>query len=193
MLLKPLRAALDDGNRIRAVIRGSAVGNAGHSAAGLTVPSVSGEAEVIRRALADAGLDRAQVDYVEAHGTGTAIGDPIEVRALGELFGERRDRPVLIGSVKTNIGHTGAAAGIAGLLKAVLAIENAAIPASLNYDSNSSAIELESLGLRVNTALTPWPATGQPRRAGVSSFGMGGTNAHVILEQAPPSSGKRCR
>ena len=120
------------------------------------------------------------------------IGDPIEVRALGELFGERRDRPVLIGSVKTNIGHTGAAAGIAGLLKAVLAIENAMIPASLNYDSNSSAIELESLGLRVSTALTPWPATGQPRRAGVSSFGMGGTNAHVILEQAPPSSGKCC-
>ncbi|MDT5223162.1 MAG: hypothetical protein QOG19_569 [Mycobacterium sp.] len=186
VLLKPLRAALDDNNRVRAVIRGSAVGNAGHSAAGLTVPSVFGEAEVIRRALADAGLDRAQVDYVEAHGTGTAIGDPIEIRALEELFGERRDRPVMIGSVKTNIGHTGAAAGIAGLLKAVLAIENSTIPASLNYDSNSSVIELESLGLRVSTALTPWPATGQPRRAGVSSFGMGGTNAHVILEQAPP-------
>ncbi len=185
VLLKPLRAALNDGNRIRAVILGSAVGNAGHSAAGLTVPSVSGEADVIRRALSGAGLGCGQVDYVEAHGTGTEIGDPIEARALGEIFAERQRRPVSVGSVKTNIGHTGGAAGIAGLIKTVLAVENASIPASLNYVSASPGIDLETLGLRVSTTLTPWPAEGAPRRAGVSSFGMGGTNAHVILEQAP--------
>jgi acyl transferase domain-containing protein len=185
VLLKPLRAALDDGSRIRAVIRGSAVGNAGHSAAGQAVPSVSGQADVIRRALSRAGLDSTEVDYVEAHGTGTEIGDPVEAQALGEIFAERRHRPVSVGSVKTNIGHTGSAAGIAGLLKAVLAIENAMIPASLNYASAKPGTDLESLGLHVNTTLTPWPREGRPRRAGVSSFGMGGTNAHVIVEQAP--------
>ena len=133
VLLKPLRAALEDGDRIRAVIRGSAVGNAGHSTAGQTVPSVSGQADVIRRALSSAGLDSSHIDYIEAHGTGTEIGDPVEARALGEIFAERQHRPVSVGSVKTNIGHAGGAAGIAGLLKAVLAIENAMIPPSLNY------------------------------------------------------------
>jgi acyl transferase domain-containing protein len=183
VLLKPLRAALDDGDRIHAVIRGTAVGNAGHSAAGLTVTSVPGQADVIARALSSAGLDSNQVDYVEAHGTGTEIGDPIEARALGEVFAQRRQRPVSVGSVKANIGHTGGAAGIAGLIKTVLAVENASIPPSLNYAR--PAIDLESLGLRINTALTPWPAGDAPRRAGVSSFGMGGTNAHVIIEQSP--------
>ncbi|WP_204815121.1 type I polyketide synthase [Mycobacterium riyadhense] len=186
VLLKPLRAALDDGNRIRAVIVGSAVGNAGHSSAGLAVPSVSGEADVIRRALSSAGLDCTQLDYVEAHGTGTEVGDPIEARALGEIFAERRHCPVSVGSVKTNIGHAGAAAGIAGLLKTVLAVETAVVPPSLNYVS--SHVDLESLGLRVNTTLTPWPAKGRPRRAGVSSFGMGGTNAHLIVQQAPTTA-----
>ncbi|BBX73636.1 acyltransferase domain-containing protein [Mycobacterium shinjukuense] len=185
VLLKPLHAALDDGNRIHAVIAGSAVGNAGHGAAGLTVPSVSGQADVIRRALASAGLDRTQVDYVEAHGAGTEIGDPIEAQALGEIFAQRQHRPVSIGSVKTNIGHTGGAAGIAGLLKAVLAIENGVLPASLNYVGAKTGIDLKRLGLRVNTELTPWA---EPRRAGVSSFGMGGTNAHVIVQQAPAVS-----
>ncbi|WAJ42451.1 type I polyketide synthase [Mycobacterium sp. Aquia_216] len=186
VLLKPLSAALRDGNRIRAVIRGSAVGNAGHSSAGQTVPSVSGQADVIRRALAAAGLGSDDIDYVEAHGTGTEVGDPVEVRALGEVFGECRQRPVRVGSVKTNIGHTGGAAGIAGLLKAALAVENAVIPPSLNYDSAAPGNDLKSFGLQVNTTLTAWPAQDRPRRAGVSSFGMGGTNAHVILEQAPP-------
>jgi len=184
VLLKPLRAAVEDGNRIRAVIRGSAVGNAGHSAAGLTVPSVSGEADVIRRALSVAGLHSGQIQYVEAHGTGTEIGDPVEARALGEIFAERRDRPVSVGSVKTNIGHAGGAAGIAGLLKTVLAIENGVIPPSLNYSTANPDIDLESLGLLVNTTRRSWPAQEEPRRAGVSSFGMGGTNAHVIVEQA---------
>ncbi|HXA88000.1 MAG TPA: beta-ketoacyl synthase N-terminal-like domain-containing protein [Mycobacterium sp.] len=183
VLLKPLRAALDDGDRIHAVIRGSAVGNAGHSAAGLTVTSVPGQVEVIRHALLRAGLDSEQVDYVEAHGTGTEIGDPIEATALGEVFADRQRRPVSVGSVKTNIGHTGGAAGIAGLLKVVLAAENGLIPPSLNYAS--PGIDLESLGLRINTTLTPWPVGDGPRRAGVSSFGMGGTNAHVIIEEPP--------
>ncbi|MGO9158225.1 type I polyketide synthase [Mycobacterium sp.] len=182
VLLKPLRAALDDGDRIHAVIRGSAVGNAGHTATGLTVTSVPGQADVIARALSSAGLDSNQVDYVEAHGTGTAIGDPVEATALGKVFAQRRQRPVSVGSVKTNIGHTGGAAGIAGLIKTVLAVENALIPPSLNYAR--PAIDLESLGLRINTALMPWPTADAPRRAGVSSLGMGGTNAHVIVEQS---------
>ena len=186
VLLKPLPAALEDGNRIRAIIRGSAVGNGGHSAASQTVPSVSGQADVIRRALSSAGLDSSDVHYIEAHGTGTEIGDPVEARALGEIFAERRNRPVSVGSVKTNIGHAGGAAGIAGLLKAVLAIENAMIPPSLNFANPNPGVDLKGLGLHVNTKLTPWPVEDRPRRGGVSSFGMGGTNAHVIVEQAPP-------
>ncbi len=185
VLLKPLGAALEEGDPIRAVIRGSAVGQAGHSAGGQTVPSTSGQSDVIRRALSGAGLDGTDVDYVELHGAGTAIGDPIEATALGEVFAERRDRPVRVGSVKTNIGHAASAAGIAGLLKTVLALENATIPASLNYANANPEIDLETLGLQVNTAPTPWPVQDRPRRAGVSSFGMGGTNAHVIVEQAP--------
>jgi acyl transferase domain-containing protein len=185
VLLKPLGAALQDGNRIRAVIRGSAVGNAGHSSAGQTVPSVSGQADVIRRALSCAGLGGDDIDYVEAHGTGTEVGDPVEAKALGEIFAKRRQHPVRVGSVKTNIGHTGSAAGIAGLLKAVLAIENGLIPPSLNYDGAAPGDDLKSHGLQVNTALTAWPVAGRPRRAGVSSFGMGGTNVHLILEGAP--------
>jgi acyl transferase domain-containing protein len=178
VLLKPLGAALSDGDPIRAVIRGSAVGNAGHHPAGLTVPSAAAQADVIREALSAAGLDPGQVGYVEAHGTGTRVGDPIEAAALGDVFGHG-DGPVSVGSVKTNIGHAGAAAGIAGLLKTVLAVENASLPASLNYAHPATDLT----GLRVNTTLTPWPDT--PRRAGVSSLGMGGTNAHVIVEQAP--------
>ena len=184
-LLKPLRAALEDGNRIHGIIRGSAVGNAGHSSAAQSVPSVSGQADVIRRALASAGLDSNDIDYIEAHGTGTVVGDPIEARALAEVFAGRQHRPVSVGSVKTNIGHTGAAAGIAGLLKAVLAIENAVIPPTLNHVSANPEIDAIGLGLQFNTVLAPWPAQGRPRRAGVSSFGMGGTNAHVIIEQPP--------
>lgn len=185
VLLKPLRAALDDGDPIRAVIRGSAVGNAGHSAAAQTVPSVPGEADVIRRALRTADLDPGQLQYIEAHGTGTEIGDMVEATALGEVFAGPRRHPLGLGSVKTNIGHAGGAAGIAGLIKTVLAIENAAIPASLNYADPGPGFDPESLGLRVNATLTAWPEGGEPRRAGVSSFGMGGTNAHVVVEQAP--------
>lgn len=181
VLLKPLPSAVDDGDRIHAVIRGGAVGNAGHTTTAQTVPSARGEADVIRRALADAGLRCGDIDYIEAHGTGTKVGDVIEAQALGEIFAERAHDPVRVGSVKTNIGHAGSAAGIAGLLKAVLAIEHAALPPSLNYADPET--ELNHLGLQVNTALTPWPPVDRPRRAGVSSFGMGGTNAHLIVEQ----------
>lgn len=186
VLLKPLPNAIEDGDRIRAVIRATAVNNAGHSSAGQTVPSTSAQAAVIRRALAHAGLGSDDIDYIEAHGTGTEVGDPIEVCALGEIFAGRRRGPVRLGSVKTNIGHTGAAAGIAGLLKTVLALDNDMIPASLNYDG-ATAGDLKDRGLQINTTPTSWPAPDRPRRAGVSSFGMGGTNAHVILEQAPPT------
>ncbi|BBX43983.1 beta-ketoacyl [acyl carrier protein] synthase domain-containing protein [Mycobacterium simiae] len=127
----PLPNAIEDGDRIRAVIRATAVNNAGHSSAGQTVPSTSAQVAVIRRALAHAGLGSDDIDYIEAHGTGTEVGDPIEVCALGEIFAGRRQGPVRLGSVKTNIGHTGAAAGIAGLLKTVLALDNSMIPASL--------------------------------------------------------------
>ncbi len=187
VLLKPLAAAIADGDRIRAVIRASVVGNAGRNEAGLTAPSVAGQAEVLRRAYRRAGLGSTQVDYVELHGTGTTLGDRTEATALGELFAGRGGRPLLVGSVKSNIGHLGAAAGIAGLLKTVLAMENGEIPASLNYSQGNRKVDLEKLGLRVNRELTPWPVEeSRPRRAGVSSFGMGGTNAHVILQQAPP-------
>jgi acyl transferase domain-containing protein len=189
VLLKPLPLALDDGDRIHAVIRGGAVGNAGHIATAQTVPSARSEADVIRHALADAGLTGSDIDYVEAHGTGTKVGDAIEVQALGEIFAERAQNPVRVGSVKTNTGHAGGAAGIAGLLKAVLAIEHAAIPPSLNYADPQT--ELNDLGLQVNTALTPWPPVDHPRRAGVSSFGMGGTNAHLIVEQPTVSQESR--
>ncbi|WP_055402762.1 type I polyketide synthase, partial [Mycobacterium sp. UM_3] len=180
VLLKPLPAALRDGDRIHAVIRATAAGNAGHSAAGQTVPSASGEADVIRRALDAAGLGAGEVDYIEAHGTGTRIGDEVEARALGEVFAER-GQPVNVGSVKTNIGHAGAAAGIAGLLKALLAVRNSVLPPSLHHADPNPGLE----HLRVVAAASPWPPTERPRRAGVSSFGMGGTNAHVIVEQAP--------
>lgn len=184
VLLKPLPSALDDGDRIHAVIRGGAVGNAGRGASAQTVPSARGEADVIRRALADAGVRGGDIDYVEAHGTGTKVGDAIEAQALGEIFAERAHDPVRVGSVKTNIGHAGAAAGIAGLLKVVVAIEHGAIPPSLNYAEPQT--DLNHLGLQVNSALTPWPSVDRPRRAGVSSFGMGGTNAHLIVEQFEP-------
>jgi acyl transferase domain-containing protein len=187
VLLKPLPAALKDGDRIHAVVRGSAVGNAGHSAAGQSAPSAAGQTEVIRRALCAAGLNTLDIDYVEAHGTGTRAGDAAEVSALGEVFAGRPVRPVIVGSVKTNIGHTGAAAGIAGLLKAVLALEHSMVPPHLHHSGANPGLDSDQL--QITTRMTPWPDGGGLRRAGVSSFGMGGTNAHVIVEQAPVGSG----
>lgn len=195
LVLKPLAAALADGDDVYAVVRGSAVNNDG-ATPGLTVPSPQAQERVIRAALRRAGVSPEQVQYVELHGTGTPVGDPIEAAALGAVFSGREADgaaagadPLLVGSVKTNIGHLEGAAGITGLLKAVLGIRNRRLPASLNFATPNPEIPFEDLGLRVTTGLSDWPHPDRPLIAGVSSFGMGGTNAHVVLSE-PPASGQ---
>jgi len=186
VVLKRLSDALANGDNILALIRGSAVNHDGHSS-GLTVPNGPAQQQVIRQALAAASVKPADVDFVEAHGTGTSLGDPIEVEALGDVFGRDRpnDRPLLIGSVKTNIGHLEAAAGIASLIKVVLALEHGEIPPHPHLRQLNPHVRWDEIAVEVPTECTPWPATGR-RLAGVSSFGLSGTNAHVVLEQAPP-------
>jgi acyl transferase domain-containing protein/acyl carrier protein len=188
LALKRLSDALAADDPILAVIRGSAVNSDGRSS-GLTVPNGPAQQAVLRKALANAGLKPADIDYVEAHGTGTSLGDPIEVEALGSVFAEGRAataaQPLLIGSIKTNIGHAEAASGLAGLLKVVMALRREAIPPHLHFKTPNARIPWGALPVGVPTALTPWPRGEQPRRAGVSSFGFSGTNAHVILEEAP--------
>lgn len=190
VVLKPLSRALADGDRVRAVLRGSAVGNDGRSSGYLVTPGVEGQRQVLRRAYENAGVDPADVDYVEAHGTGTVAGDPVELEALGDILGEGRpaDRPVLVGSVKTNIGHAEAAAGIAGLIKAVLCLELAEVPPSLHLRAPNPAVPWDRLPLRIPTEVTPFPDRGRPALAAVSSFGFSGTNAHLVLEAAPSGS-----
>ncbi|MGW5605378.1 type I polyketide synthase [Streptomyces sp. NPDC003753] len=188
VVLKRLADARADGDRIRAVLRGSAVNNDGSDRVGFTAPSVSGQAAVIREAQLVAGVDADTVTYVEAHGTATPLGDPIEITALTRAFREDTDRTGFcgIGAVKTNIGHTDAAAGAAGLIKTVLALEHGVLPPSLNYTAPNPGIDFASSPFEVVTEAREWrPDGGVPRRAGVSSFGIGGTNAHVVLEQAP--------
>jgi acyl transferase domain-containing protein len=193
VLLKRLEEALADGDTIRAVIRGSAVNNDGAAKAGFTAPNVSAQSQVIMEAQAMAGVDPATIGYVEAHGTATPLGDPIEVTALIEAFGPREGGKgyCAIGSVKTNIGHLDAAAGIAGLIKVVKALEEKQLPPSLHFKQPNPAIDFKNSPFYVNTHLANWQTNGSPRRAGVSSFGMGGTNAHIIVEEAPgtPPSG----
>jgi acyl transferase domain-containing protein/NAD(P)-dependent dehydrogenase (short-subunit alcohol dehydrogenase family) len=186
VVLKRLSDAVRDGDRILALVRGSAVNQDGPSS-GLTVPNGPAQQAVIRAALATAGIPPAAVNYVEAHGTGTALGDPIEVQALAAVLGEGRsqDHPLLIGSVKTNIGHLEAAAGIAGLIKVVLALEHGEIPPHLHFRQPNPHIPWKQLPVKVATETTAWPAGNGRRIAGVSSFGFGGTNAHVLLEEAP--------
>ncbi|AOS63730.1 type I polyketide synthase [Actinoalloteichus hymeniacidonis] len=188
VLLKSLDRALADGDDVYAVIRGSAVNNDGDTDT-LTAPSRAAQAEVLREAYAASGVDPAEVQYVELHGTGTPMGDPVEAAALGEVFASVREpgRAVVVGSVKTNIGHLEGAAGIAGLLKTVLAIRHGSIPASLNFHTPNPRIDLDGLRLRVQTATGGWTDPSTPLVAGVSSFGMGGTNCHVVLS-APPES-----
>jgi phthiocerol/phenolphthiocerol synthesis type-I polyketide synthase E len=185
VVLKRLEDALAAGDRVRAVIRGSAVNNDGAGKIGYTAPSVDGQRDVIRSAQTAAGVDPAEIGYVEAHGTGTPLGDPIEIRALIEAFASDtpRAQPCPIGSVKTNIGHLDAAAGIAGLIKTVLIVERGLIPPSLHFQEANPRTGLDGSGFVVNAALQPWDG---PRLAGVSSFGIGGTNAHVVVEQPPP-------
>ncbi|BCJ72009.1 hypothetical protein CS0771_15530 [Catellatospora sp. IY07-71] len=186
VVLKKLSRALADGDRVYAVIRGSAVNHNGASG-GLTVPSAEAQTEVIRTALERGGVEPGAVGYVEAHGTGTRLGDGIELRALAAAYGTGRDpaRPLLVGSAKTNIGHLEAAAGIAGLLKTVLALRHAQIPPHLHFTDPTGQVAWDRLPLRVSAAGTAWPAGERPRLAGVSAFGFTGTNAHVVLGEAP--------
>jgi amino acid adenylation domain-containing protein len=187
VVLKRLADALADGDTIHAVVRGSAINNDGEQKVGYTAPSVQGQAEVIAEALALAGVDPATVGYVEAHGTGTELGDPVEVAALTQAFGAApRRQSCALGAVKSNVGHLDSAAGVTGLIKTVLALEHGEIPPSLHFSEPNPRIDFAASPFFVNTELRPWPANGGPRRAGVSSFGIGGTNAHVVLEEAPP-------
>jgi acyl transferase domain-containing protein/acyl carrier protein len=182
-----LEDALEDRDNIRAVILGSAINNDGARKAGYLAPSVEGQAEVIAEAIDFAGISADDISYVETHGTGTIVGDPIEVRALTHAFRKSTSRSgyCAIGSLKSNVGHLDAAAGVAGLIKTVLAIEHAQLPPSLHFKTPNPHIDFQNSPFFVNSQLTDWPATRVPRRAGVTSLGIGGTNAHVVLEEAP--------
>ncbi len=196
VILKRLDEAQADGDRIWAVIRGAAV-NHGGASSGLTVPNTPALEAVIEAALSHAGLPASKVDYLEAHGTGTTVGDPIEINAASAAYGRDRrpDRPLLVGSVKTNIGHLEAAAGVAGLIKAALVVHRGVIPKHLHFHDPNPSLDWERLPVRVITDHLEWPyGDDEPRRAGVNSFGISGTNAHIVLEQhhaphAAPESG----
>ena len=184
--LKRLEDAIADRDAIYAIIRGVAINNDGAVKVGFTAPSVGGQAEVIAMAQAMAGVEAETISYIEAHGTGTALGDPIEIAALTEAFRAQTQKTgfCAIGSLKTNIGHVNAAAGVAGLIKTVLMMQHRQLPPSLHFTEPNPAIDFANSPFYVNHALTDWPAGGAPRRAGVSSFGIGGTNAHLVLEEA---------
>ncbi|MDZ8261484.1 polyketide synthase [Nostoc sp. ChiQUE01b] len=187
VVLKRLEDAIVDGDYIHAVIKGSAVNNDGSLKVGYTAPSVDGQREVILEALALASVEPETISYVETHGTGTILGDPIEIKALTQAFRASTNKKgfCAIGSVKTNVGHLDTAAGVTGLIKTVLALKHKQIPPSLHFEKPNSQIDFANSPFYVNTKLTEWKSNGTPRRAGVSSFGIGGTNAHVILEEAP--------
>jgi phthiocerol/phenolphthiocerol synthesis type-I polyketide synthase E len=187
VVLKRVEDALSDGDSIMAIIKGSAINNDGAFKVGYVAPSVDGQAKAIAMAQALAGVDPETITYVEAHGTGTALGDPIEVAALTQAFRSKTKKKgfCAIGSVKTNIGHLDAAAGIAGFIKTVLALEHKVIPPSLHFEKANPEINFSNSPFYVNTELREWKADAFPRRAGVSAFGLGGTNAHLVLEEAP--------
>jgi acyl transferase domain-containing protein len=190
VVLKRLSEALADGDAIRAVILGAAINNDGSDKVGFTAPSVGGQSEAITMAQAMAGVSPDSIQYVEAHGTGTELGDPIEIAALTQAFrlGTERRSYCAIGSVKSNMGHLDDAAGIAGLIKTMLALQHRQIPPSLHFEKPNPNIEFGGSPFYVATELADWPRLDTPRRAGVSSFGIGGTNAHAVLEEAPPQA-----
>ncbi|MGX9120927.1 hybrid non-ribosomal peptide synthetase/type I polyketide synthase [Mesorhizobium sp. BHbsci] len=193
VVLKRLSDACKDGDYIWAVIKGTAINNDGAAKVGFTAPSADGQAAVIQAALADAGVSADTIGYVEAHGTGTYLGDPIEISGLTKAFRSHTTRKQFcaIGSVKTNIGHLDAAAGVTGLIKLATMLNRGIIPASLHLDKPNPNIDFQESPVFVNKTCTAWPKGGEPRRGGVSSFGIGGTNAHTILEEAPPRSGEQ--
>ncbi|NJN10931.1 MAG: SDR family oxidoreductase [Richelia sp. RM1_1_1] len=187
VVLKRVQDAIADGDYIYAVIKGAAINNDGSTKVGYTAPSVDGQAEAIAEAMMLADVEPETISYIEAHGSGTAMGDPIEIAALSNVFRSSTEKKGLcaIGSVKTNIGHLDAAAGVAGLIKTALALKHELIPPSLNFEQPNPQIDFDNSPFYVNTKLKEWKTGSTPRRAGVSSLGMGGTNAHVVLEEAP--------
>ncbi|MBD2448700.1 acyltransferase domain-containing protein [Nostoc sp. FACHB-152] len=187
VVLKRLQDAISDRDYIHAIIKGSAINNDGATKVGYTAPSVSGQAAVIGEAQAIAGVEAETISYIEAHGTATPLGDPIEIAALTQAFSQTTDQKgfCAIGSVKTNFGHLDTAAGVAGLIKTVLALQHKMLPPSLHFETPNPKIDFANSPFYVNTTLKEWKTDNTPRRAGVSSFGMGGTNAHVILEETP--------
>ena len=194
VVLKRLSDALRDGNRVLAVVRGSALNQDGRSN-GLMAPNPAAQSAVLRAAYANAGVPPHEVDYVETHGTGTLLGDPIEARALGTVLGRGRpeNSPLLIGAIKSNLGHLEAAAGIAGFIKAVLAVQRGHIPPNLGFQTPNPHIPFDQMRLKVVADQQDWPSVRRPRRAGVSSFGFGGANAHVVIEQGPDAGATPAR
>ncbi len=187
VVLKPLARAIADGDRVYATIIGSAVNNDGRSSGFLTTPGAGGQEEMLRLAYRNAGISPGRASYVEAHGTGTRAGDPVEIKAIGTVLAEGRAPGDVcrLGSVKSNIGHTEGAAGVAGLIKVALALRHRTLPPSLHYESPNPEIPWDTLPVRIQQTLEPWPLSASPAIAGVSSFGIAGTNAHIVLQEAP--------